>query len=559
MIAAAAMAFASCSDKTEWLIPEAEEAISIAPDQATFQAEGGVSRTIVTSSDKWNLTSSEEYDWVEVSRTSGKDGDVVAFTVAENFEQDKQAEYVFTCGKATANYKIYSYAGEAPAVKLLSDASYEFDCNAQKIAVKVQSDLNYRELSYKIVKDDDVNWLIYKACIPGDTDNEATFHFDVEALSGLADRDAVIEISGEGLLSAKIELVQLAKKVLYTEQEFYKSEIEGGEIKVPVVSNVEYSINIPEEAKSWLKYKGHEDGNEVFTVEALKSGHRATEVEFVQTDAKEGVEALSAKITITQVETIIRWAADMTGSRLFPKWISGENIYNPVPEYDNWENYTKHFTLETMFRAENFDRPAGGIFTLMGIEGYFLLRFGDIGNPVDRLQIAFRGKNYNLPFQFEAKKWYHIAVTYDDRHIIVYVDGEPIFDQYPVNVLNIFPAWSYENGGWGSSRSFWYGYSYDPNRDFRGMMTEMRIWTKALSKEEINAPNHFYKVAEDAEGLACYWKFTEGEGAQIENKSTSKDAFTGQPLFGETNVRKQSGGNRGDAGIDWVEVALPEN
>ena len=99
------------------------------------------------------------------------------------------------------------------------------------------------------------------------------------------------------------------------------------------------------------------------------------------------------------------------------------------------------------------------------------------------------------------------------------------------------------------------GYSYDQNRSLDGRITEIRIWNKTLTAEEINAENHFYSVNPDAEGLFSYWKFTEGTGTSIAD-ATGK----GNALYGELNVAKQSSGdNVGTAGITFSEVSLPED
>ena len=85
-------------------------------------------------------------------------------------------------------------------------------------------------------------------------------------------------------------------------------------------------------------------------------------------------------------------------------------------------------------------------------------------------------------------------------------------------------------------------------------MTEIRLWNRALTVEEINAENHFYEVDPASEGLFSYWKFTEGEGSTIADKTVN-----GNTLYGETDIAKQSNGdNSGPAGIEWVEVALPD-
>ena len=41
-------------------------------------------------------------------------------------------------------------------------------------------------------------------------------------------------------------------------------------------------------------------------------------------------------------------------------------------------------------------------------------------------------------------------------------------------------------------------------------MAEVRVWNRTLTKEEINAENHFYSVPVDSEGLVGYWKLNDG-------------------------------------------------
>jgi hypothetical protein len=53
------------------------------------------------------------------------------------------------------------------------------------------------------------------------------------------------------------------------------------------------------------------------------------------------------------------------------------------------------------------------------------------------------------------------------------------------------------------------------------MIAEARLWDRVLTPEEINAPNHFYKLyPEDIdESLLAYWKFNEGTGKAVKDWS----------------------------------------
>jgi hypothetical protein len=87
-------------------------------------------------------------------------------------------------------------------------------------------------------------------------------------------------------------------------------------------------------------------------------------------------------------------------------------------------------------------------------------------------------------------------------------------------------------------------------------MTELRIWDRALTAEEIQAENHFYTVDPSSEGLVAYWKCNEGEGTTVKDYSSS-----GNNLTGQTGLHQAGSGNNtyttGDTQINWVEVSLP--
>ena len=66
----------------------------------------------------------------------------------------------------------------------------------------------------------------------------------------------------------------------------------------------------------------------------------------------------------------------------------------------------------------------------------------------------------------------------------------------------------------GKPRCFWIGYSYNNERFLDADISEVRIWNRVLTQDEINAENHFYAVSEDAQNLVAYWKFDDGADCQ---------------------------------------------
>ena len=97
-------------------------------------------------------------------------------------------------------------------------------------------------------------------------------------------------------------------------------------------------------------------------------------------------------------------------------------------------------------------------------------------------------------------------------------------------------------------QKFYLGRSYTNNRDFCGLMSEVRVWNRALSADEINAPNHFYKVDPASEGLVAYWKLDDGTGYIAKDYTANGNDLTGEVYSGNTWSK----------GMEWREVQLPE-
>lgn len=548
--AAACLALFGCKEPAPVEVP-IPDAIEVTPRSVTFDAEGGTADVIVSSTGEWTLTAAADYDWVEASKVQGADGDIITFAVQPNLDADKKADFTFATGEegaATCTFSVFSYAGEAPTFELVSEGSVEYTYEGGQLEILVSTNQTfYRDIECT-VSEGAAEWLDYQATLPGETETDAKIYFNVTALEGLADRNATVTVSAPGLAPVEVEVAQFAKHVLSTPAANYTIAVEGATIYVPVTANVEYEITM-EGADGWLTYGETTEEGVPFTASALADGKRTAVVTFTQTDAVEGEDVLVNTIKITQVNAIISWAANMTGNRLFPKWDGAAGGPGTLSE----------FTLETLVKFDNFNKASGSIFTIMGIEGKFLLRMGDVGNQLTNLQIATEYGNYNCPFVCEANTWYHIAVVFQNRKAYIYFDGELVgesqefnyYNYYYLDSVNLSPEWSYEPYG---NRCFWVGYSYENNRDTYGQMTEIRIWNKALTAEEINAENHFYTVDPNSEGLFSYWPFTAGEGDYIEDATGN-----GNKLYGELAVAKQSNGdNAGTPGIEWVEVALPD-
>lgn len=210
----------------------------------------------------------------------------------------------------------------------------------------------------------------------------------------------------------------------------------------------------------------------------------------------------SAKTTyyVFKGAALINVVADMEANNLHvDKWAKPEVVNN-----------MSAVTIEALIRARNFDRL---ISTVMGIEGRFLVRIGDAGFPSNQIQVSTssgnfpdRDSNKGLPLN----EWVHIAVTYDSqtRDVKIYVNGKSQSE----GKLSYGPVSLGEDG-------FYIGRSYEDARFLAGEISECRIWNRALTANEIAAPNHFYEVNPQSNGLVAYWRCNEGSGSTIKDET----------------------------------------
>lgn len=208
------------------------------------------------------------------------------------------------------------------------------------------------------------------------------------------------------------------------------------------------------------------------------------------------------------------------------------------PDFKDWSELSnlRNFTLEALIYGNAFKNQ---IATIMGIEGKFLVRAGDAGIPGNQIQVASSRNLTSSDLQIETGKWYHLAVTFDAGNVVVYLNGvKKLEGSCGTSYVNLGVVHSEEDNN--KPRCFWIGYSYNNERYWDGMISEVRIWNKTLTADEINAENHFYTVDPKSEGLMAYWKFDEGTGKTVKDQTAN-----GHDLTAEKDLK-------------WVNVELPE-
>lgn len=170
-------------------------------------------------------------------------------------------------------------------------------------------------------------------------------------------------------------------------------------------------------------------------------------------------------------------------------------------------------TMETMIYVNNFREDGNTISSIMGIEGEFGLRFGDVKIKPNQLQVCHGDYQPAAATPLEKGKWYHVAAVYDGAKLSIYVDGAEAggmaMSGETINLTSV------------STRGFQMGGSYnDQNgRPLDGYIAETRVWSRALSAAELKN-NMYYLNPEKATGLIAYWRMNDCESVPAEDFTT---------------------------------------
>lgn len=523
---------------------QAEEQLEITfvPESNILTREGGNVSVLVTSSDEWTLEGSHTF--VHPSATSGSDGAEVTFAVDPNeTEEDKVADYVFKMGSKNVPFRITVKGGVIYTLEIVGEKELKFAYTKQeKIAVTLNTNVPYRDLAAEITSTEE-GWLTKGVTVQGATETEVIMYFDMTQNDGLDLREASVKITGPKGGEDVLKIKQMPQSQISVEELSYYLETTGSTLEIPVAANVAFDVTLSESAGTWFAYSGFTDGKLKFTYQDLPEGTiRSCTATLTEKKPAAGAQPLTVLLMFSQKpKGVITTAVNMTGTRAWPAW------NDPAPVTN-----MKAFTLEALVNP-TVVRYNGSLSTIMGIEGKFLVRLGDVGIPWYQVQVCWdsgksgywgniEGKLSNSNMKVNLNEWTHIAVTFGEGTVKVFINGEEkgsTTTNVPASV-NFGITHNDEQAPQGQqiTRCFWVGYSYESTRDFQGMMSELRIWNRVLTADELANEARRYSVDPKSEGLVTYWKCDEGQGDVIKDHTSYRNDLASD-------------------GLKWEPVSLP--
>lgn len=232
--------------------------------------------------------------------------------------------------------------------------------------------------------------------------------------------------------------------------------------------------------------------------------------------------------------------------------INLKNVYVTVPGFDKGSptadvvNNLSAVTMEAIIRVNSFQPE---ISSIMGIEMYLQMRLGDASFPNQQLQVQTTyGKFPDASKQklLLAGEWYHVALTWDlaTTTIAYYVNGQlqsistshGKSDLTSISLGDKEPDDEFGNGG---DHNFYFGRSYtlshDLSRQFDGEICEACIWSVARTQEQIYQSMYDIPNPATEPTLRAYWKFDEGTGLEVEDRTGHGNNAKVVPYWKDSN------------------------
>lgn len=200
----------------------------------------------------------------------------------------------------------------------------------------------------------------------------------------------------------------------------------------------------------------------------------------------------------------------------------GTNDYASIANFSYASSSITEVTVEAWINTTN---GADQIIASFDRSDYW--RLGINGNGAGTGQVAWNVLTNTGIFDFGSTRrvddgeWHHVVGVFDNGVISIYIDGVLDAQTTSGSVMGS-GATRFGFVGIGSEANSFNG-TTGPNNEFRGDMDEFRIWSRALSQDEIR-DNMCTSFTGNMSGLEVYYDFNDGTGTTITDIANNNNA-----------------------------------
>ena len=249
----------------------------------------------------------------------------------------------------------------------------------------------------------------------------------------------------------------------------------------------------------------------------------------------------TAEINLTDVyftDEIYKWSYILPSSVTALRFDGvNDGIDAGIPSWSNTTQFRQTLTVECWFKTSdtNAQKGTSGFISQWGtynsttppnigwVTRYKLHMLSD-GRLDMWLETAGGWGNLESSLSYKDALWHHIAVSYNSSNgaIAMYIDGVLVRSAthtYP-GILKDFGMW---NAPIVIGSDYAGLYETRTDRQFRGLLSDIRIWNVVRSAAEISA-NYRQRLIGTETGLVGYWKLNHGNGTGWGSYSTALDS-----------------------------------
>ena len=235
----------SCSDSNDERSIDDISTISLSTDVLQKDKDGGDATVTVTSSGDWRL--SGICDWAHPSATSGKNGDVVTFTIDPNpLGETRVGVFKFFTGSSVTLLKVES--GFTFILDLLTDDNLNLSESAN--IVKIELDTNIADLNDITFSDGGEQWLAFSS--RSDFGGKSTFLFNASKNETFKNRSTTITVKSPLVTeTVTVNVNQKQTDAIIIEKNMFLYDLAARTISFDIKANVEYEFSITK-GNDWI-------------------------------------------------------------------------------------------------------------------------------------------------------------------------------------------------------------------------------------------------------------------------------------------------------------------
>ena len=236
---------AGTASKTVKVSQKQKDALTVTSSKFEVGAEGGEVIVEVKANIDFEYTIDEAAkEWIQYEGTRAMKTSTLKFAIAQNEDTEKrEGKIAIKSGEFNEVVTIYQ-AGDEPSI-VISKNEYIVASAGETIAVEVKSNV---DVAVEIPSD--AGW-ISENTTRGISTN--TYYFDIDENVDYDQRSAEIKFTNKAnSLSEVVTIVQSQKDAIVLAKSEYEFGIDGGNLDFEIQTNVDITVTISDNAKSWI-------------------------------------------------------------------------------------------------------------------------------------------------------------------------------------------------------------------------------------------------------------------------------------------------------------------